>query len=264
MSRTGDLRAPRTSIAHADLRAQIAAGAQGQHPLLAFADPDFLADPSLRGVRAQIELMKPEITQQRWGIKHHVVVFGSARSEPGSWAYDQAQDLGAMVARWSKSAESDEHLYVATGGGGGIMEAANRGSHDEGWPSLGFLVTLPFESQVNEFVTPELGFRFHYFAMRKAHLVLRAAALVTFPGGYGTLDEAFEVLTLVNTRKLNPMPVLFVGEEFWRRLIDWDYLVDTGMVSPEALEILQIVPDAAAAWRVISDFYGLRVVAVDE
>ena len=144
------------------------------------------------------------------------------------------------------------------------MEAANRGSHDEGWPSLGFLVTLPFESQVNEFVTPELGFRFHYFAMRKAHLVLRAAALVTFPGGYGTLDEAFEVLTLVNTRKLNPMPVLFVGEEFWRRLIDWDYLVDTGMVSPEALEILQIVPDAAAAWQVISDFYGLRVVAVDE
>ena len=258
MSPTRKLHISRTSAARADLQAQISAGAAGQHPLLAFADPDFLSDPALRGIRAQIELMKPEIVQQRQGINHHVVVFGSARSQPGTWAYDQARELGALVAQWSTSADPDERLYVATGGGGGIMEAANRGSHDEGWPSLGFLITLPFESQVNDFVAPELAFRFHYFAMRKAHLVLRAAALVTFPGGYGTLDEAFEVLTLVNTHKLDPMPVLFVGEEFWRRLIDWDYLAETGMVSPDALKIAQIVPDAASAWRAICDFYGLE------
>jgi len=248
----------RTSHSRRDLHSQIAAGASGQKPLLAFADPDFLADPALRGIRAQIELMRPELAQQRMGVRHHVVIFGSARTQPGTRDYEQARELGARVARWSKSAGPDEQLHVATGGGPGIMEAANRGSHEEGWPSVGFLITLPFECEVNRYVAPELAFRFHYFAMRKAHLVLRAAALVNFPGGFGTLDEAFEVLTLVNTKKLDPMPIIFVGEEFWRRLIDWECLVETGMVSREALDLVQIVPDAASAWRIISDFYGLE------
>lgn len=258
MTRQRHLSEARTSGAREDLRAQIAAGSQGQHPLLSFADPEFLADPALRGIRAQIELMRPELVQQRAGIKHHVVVFGSAQTQPGTHEYEQARELGATVARWSKSVESEDRLYIATGGGPGIMEAANRGSYDEDWPTLGFLITLPFESQINEFVTPEFGFRFHYFAMRKAHLVLRAAALVSFPGGFGTLDEAFEVLTLINTNKLDPMPVIFVGEEFWSRLIDWDYLVETGKLSPEGRQILQIMPDAQSAWRAISDFYGLE------
>lgn len=249
---------PRTSGAHEDLRAQIAAGSQGQHPLLSFADPEFLADPALRGIRAQIELMRPELVQQRAGIQHHVVVFGSAQTQPGEHDYEQARELAARVARWSKEAQSEDRLYIATGGGAGIMEAANRGSHDEGWPSLGFLITLPFESEINDFVTPDLAFRFQYFALRKAHLVLRAAALVAFPGGFGTLDEAFEVLTLVNTKKLDPLPVIFVGEEFWTRLIDWDYLVESGKLSPEGRQILQILPDAESAWQAISDFYGLE------
>lgn len=248
----------RTTSARADLRAQISAGASGQYPILAFADPDFLADPALRGIRAQIELLRPELAQQAMGIRHHVVVFGSARTAPGSHDYEQARRLGALVARWSRSAGQEERLHIATGGGPGIMEAANRGSHEEDWPSVGFLVTLPFESEINRYVTPELAFRFHYFAMRKSHLVLRAAALVAFPGGYGTLDEAFEVLTMVNTSKLDPMPVIFVGEQFWRRLIDWEYLVESGMISREGLDLVQIVPDADAAWQIICDFYGLE------
>ena len=202
--------------------------------------------------------MRPEIIQQSLGVQHHVVVFGSARTEPGTYYYEQARELGALVARWSASAEPDERLYVATGGGPGIMEAANRGSYDEGWPSVGLLITLPFESHINDYVTPELAFRFHYFAMRKAHLVLRAAALVTFPGGFGTLDEAFEVLTLLNTKKLDPMPAIFVGEDFWNRLIDWEFLEESGMVSREGLDLVQIVPDAESAWQFISDYYGLR------
>ncbi|MBM3687881.1 MAG: LOG family protein [Actinobacteria bacterium] len=257
MSPQGRLSDSRTSVAHEDLRSQIAAGAQGNPPLLSFADPEFMADPAMRGIRAQIELMRPELVQQRAGVKHHVVVFGSARTQPGHHEYEQARQLGARVARWSKSAESEERLYIATGGGPGIMEAANRGSYEEGWPSLGFGITGPMED-LNEYVDPELAFRFHYFALRKAHLVVRAAALVSFPGGFGTLDEAFEVLNLVNTQKLNPLPIIFVGEEFWSRLIDWDYLVETGKLSPEGRQILTIVPDAESAWQIISDFYGLE------
>ncbi|MFM7145921.1 MAG: TIGR00730 family Rossman fold protein [Actinomycetales bacterium] len=249
---------PRTSLARANLKAQIATGAAGRQPLLAFADPEFMSDPALRGIRTQIELMRPELVQQALGVKHHVVVFGSARTQPGTADYQQARELGALVARWSRCTADEERLHIATGGGPGIMEAANRGSHDEGWPSAGFLITLPFETEINPYVTTELAFRFHYFAMRKAHLVLRAAALVTFPGGFGTLDEAFEVLTLINTGKIDPMLAIFVGEEFWNRLIDWEYLVESGMISREALDLVQIVPDAQSAWRLISDFYGLE------
>ena len=258
MGFTRHLREPRTSQARADLHAQISAGAAGQAPILAFADPDFLSDPALRGIRAQIELMKPELVQQALGIKHHVVVFGSARTLPGTEDYEQARALGALVARWSRTTNDEDRLHIATGGGPGIMEAANRGSHEEGWPTIGLLITLPFESQINAYVTPELAFRFHYFAMRKAHLVLRAAALVTFPGGFGTLDEAFEILTLINTGKIDPMPAIFVGEDFWRRLIDWEYLVESGMVSREGLDLVQIVDDAESAWRIIREFYGLE------
>lgn len=252
------LQDPRTSYARADLHAQISAGASGKQPVLAFADPDFMADPALRGIRAQIELLRPELVQQELGINHHVVVFGSARTLPGTHDYEQARALGAMVARWSKSTADADRLHVATGGGPGIMEAANRGSHQEGWPSVGLLITLPFESGINEYVDPKLAFRFHYFAMRKTHLILRAAALVTFPGGFGTLDEAFEILTLINTGKIDPMPALFVGEEFWTRLIDWDYLLESGMVSREGLDLVQIVPDAESAWQVICEYYGLE------
>lgn len=248
---------PRTTGARADLRAQIVSGENGDHPLLAFADPDFMADPALRGIRAQIELLRPELVQNRLGVEHHVVVFGSARTQPDHEDYRQARELGTRVARWSAAAQPQERLYVATGGGFGIMEAANRGSHDEGWPTAGFLITLPFEAGPNAYVSPELSFRFHYFAMRKAHLVLRAAALVAFPGGFGTFDEVFEVLALVSTGKLDPLPVVLVGETFWRRVVDWDMLVETGMVSPERLDLLQIVPDASSAWQIISDFYGL-------
>ncbi len=226
---------------------------------MAFTDTDFLLREELRPVRLQLELLKPELIQQEQGVESTVVVFGSARFKAPDVAakmleeavasgeaaairsaermvrnaqwYEEARRFGELVTR-----EPDalgEPVIVATGGGPGIMEAGNRGAFDAGGRSMGMSIFLPFEEAPNPYITPELCFQFHYFAIRKMHFLMRAVALVSFPGGLGTLDELFEVLTLTQTRKIRRRPIVLVGRDFWERLIDFDVLVEHGVISPE-------------------------------
>ncbi|SHK59818.1 hypothetical protein SAMN05216369_2387 [Marinobacter antarcticus] len=223
-------------------------------------DVSFLNQDDTRGVRLQIDYLKPELLLQKHGIEHTIVVFGSTRlhqpeaarrkvraleealaADPGnqevqrhlsvarsieskSRYYEEARELGKLVAQCGKGPE-DPRVTLVTGGGPGIMEAANRGAFDMGAKSVGLNITLPHEQFPNPYITPDLCFRFHYFAMRKLHFLKRAKALVAFPGGYGTLDELFETLTLVQTRTIAPLPVVLVGESFWRKAVDVDFLV---------------------------------------
>ena len=280
-----------TSSPLADAWAELQAHADRGEPLepaayrLAFADPEFLLRRETRGIRFQLELLKPELGLTEAGIHHTVVVYGGARfvspevaaerlaaaqasgdeaalrlaerSMRTSRYYEQAREFGRLVATYSLTQPQKEKLFICTGGGPGVMEAANRGAHDVGVPSVGLNITLPHEQSGNRYVTPELSFKFHYFALRKMHFLMRAKALVTFPGGFGTLDELFEVLTLVQTRKAKPLPIVLVGQDYWGRLLHLDALVDEGAISPQDLQLFHVVDTPEAAWDVVRAFYGM-------
>jgi hypothetical protein len=252
---------------------------------LAFTDPEFMLRRETRGLRIQLEMLKPDLDQAEQGIRHTVVVFGSARfaspedaakqmaeavqsgdaaaltqaqrQQRNAQYYEQARQFARLVAAYSAHQPAHERLYICTGGGPGIMEAANRGAHEVGMPTVGLNITLPHEQQANPYVTPALSFKFHYFALRKMHFMMRAKALVVFPGGFGTLDELFEVITLVQTRKSKPVPIVLCGSNYWKRLLNTDVLLEEGVISPEDLTLLQYVDTPAAAWDFIRAFYAL-------
>ena len=170
--------------------------------------------------------------------------------------YEKARTFGKLVAQYSADKDPEDMLFICTGGGPGIMEATNRGAHEAGGISVGLSIALPMEEEPNNYVTPALSFRFHYFALRKMHFMMRAKAMVAFPGGFGTLDELFEVLTLVQTGKSRMRPILLFGREFWTRLIDFDLLIDTAMISPEDVHLFHFVETAEEAWALLAAEYG--------
>ncbi len=251
---------------------------------LAYQDKEFILRDELRPVRLQLELLKPELILQENHIESTVVIYGSSRIPKPETAksklvsaeaeyrknknddalkqkvniarralanskyYEEARKLGGLIS----SNTGKDMLVVVTGGGPGIMEAANRGAHEAGIPSIGMNIVLPFEQAPNPYITPELTFQFHYFAVRKMHLLMRAKALVAFPGGYGTLDELFETLTLVQTQKVNAIPILLFGRGFWERVINFNALVEEGTISPKDLDLFQFVETAEDAWEIIS------------
>lgn len=252
---------------------------------LAFADPEFLFRRETRGIRFQLEMLKPDLDQAEQGIDNTIVVFGSARCVPPEEAerllseaeasgdetalrharlavrkaqcYEKARAFARLVAAYSECQRPSDRLYICTGGGPGVMEAANRGAHETGALNVGLNITLPHEQSGNRYITPSLSFKFHYFAMRKMHFLMRAKALVAFPGGFGTLDELFEVLTLVQTSKTQPMPIILMGSDFWSRLINFELLVEEGMISPKDLDLFHLVDEPAEAWELIRAFYKL-------
>jgi uncharacterized protein (TIGR00730 family) len=234
-------------------------------------DPDFLLDDSQRGTRLMLEYAKAELRLRQWGVRSTIVVFGSARvagperlaldtsvgtalrAHHTRW-YGEARRFATIASRAGGAMRTAQGLLdnvIATGGGPGIMEAANRGAHDAGAPSIGLNITLPREQQPNGWSTPELTFRFHYFAMRKLHFAMRARALVVFPGGFGTLDELFEVLTLCQTRKMPPIPIVLFDRDFWSRIVDFDALTDAGMIEPRDLALFEFAEDADEIWRLL-------------
>ncbi len=236
---------------------------------LAFTDTDFLVREDLRPVRLQLELLKPELILNERGIKSTVVLFGGARiPEPSKKAeartdtlaelsqyYDEARVFARMMTERSMAAYGREFV-VATGGGPGVMEAGNRGAADAGGASIGLNIVLPHEQAPNEYVTPGLCFNFHYFAIRKMHFLMRARAICVFPGGFGTLDETFEALTLIQTDRMKRMPFLLFGEEFWRKIINWEALADAGTISDEDLDLFQFVETAAEAIEIIDNWHS--------
>jgi uncharacterized protein (TIGR00730 family) len=221
---------------------------------LAFEDVDFLHRDELRPVRLQLELLKPELLQQEQGIVSTIVVFGSARVVEGDTYYDMARLFSRLVSEHCQ-ARGIRKFVITTGGGPGIMEAANRGADDVGAKSIGLNIQIPLEQVPNPYITPDLCFSFHYFALRKMHFLLRAKALVIFPGGFGTLDELFDALTLIQTGKMEAMPIIMVGKDYWRRVLDFDFLVEHGKISAEDLEIVVYVDSAEDAWQAIRDAY---------
>ena len=257
---------------------------------LAFDDAGFMLRDELRPVRLQLEIMKPELILQDLGIQSTIVIFGGTRipdpqtaekrlqeeelqarqATPDDTAslrvscarnilnkshyYEEARKLSRLITEHCRH-NDDCELVVTTGGGPGIMEAANRGAHEAGGKSIGLNIVLPHEQAPNRFITPELCFQFHYFAMRKMHFLMRARALVAFPGGYGTLDELFETLTLIQTKKIKPLPVILFGEEFWCRVIDFDFLVTEGVIAPDDKKLFRYVEKASEAWAIIRDYY---------
>ena len=234
---------------------------------LAFADEDFLCRDELRPVRLQLELLKPQMLLDEKGIESTIVLFGGARiPEPAqkdtartqtladlSRFYDEAREFARLMTL--KSMESGGHKnVVVTGGGPGVMEAGNRGAIDAGGASIGLNIVLPFEQAPNEYVTPELCFNFHYFAIRKMHFLMRARAICVFPGGYGTLDELFESLTLIQTGRMNRVPFLLFGKEFWQKIVNWEALADAGTISAEDLDLFRFVETADEAMHLIENW----------
>jgi len=223
---------------------------------LAATDQDFILGDSMRGVRFLLEYAKAEEVLRNWGIRSTVVVFGSARvavdgnARARRW-YDQARQFGRIVSeRGGAMTPADGVLdnVVATGGGPGIMEAANRGAFEAGAPTIGFNIQLPHEQVPNPYTTPELTFQFHFFAMRKMHLAMRAAALVVFPGGFGTFDELFEMMTLLQTGKAPALPVVCFDRSYWTRVINFSALLEDGMISAADLELFKFADNAEEAW----------------
>ena len=227
---------------------------------LAFTDDDFMCRQELRPVRLQLELLKPEMELDAHGVKSTIVLFGGARiPAPAhkdkartktladlSHFYDEAREFARLVTMKSMGTYGKEFV-VATGGGPGVMEAGNRGAEEAGGRSIGLGIVLPHESAPNEYVTPELCFNFHYFAIRKMHFLMRAEAIAVFPGGFGTLDELFESLTLIQTGRMKQIPILLFGREFWERIIDWKALEDAGTISPDDLKLFRFVDTAEEA-----------------
>ena len=231
---------------------------------LAFSDRDFLCREDLRPVRLQLELLKPELLLNEAGVESTVVLFGGARiPEPAkkdqartrtladlSAYYEEARLFSQIMTK--KAVQSGNRDYVVvTGGGPGVMEAGNRGAQEAGGVSVGLNIVLPHEQAPNEYVTPELCFNFHYFAIRKMHFLMRARAICVFPGGFGTLDELFEALTLIQTGRMEPVPFLLFGRAFWDKIIDWAALADAGTISDEDLNLFQFVETAAEAAAIV-------------
>ena len=261
---------------------------EGDSYRLAYEDADFLASEDLRSIRFELELLKPERELRKQEISSTIVVFGSARVISRAEAQTELAELEAqeqggpqkthahaaarrrlVQARYYEEArrfaqlvssrfqqEQRRDFVIVTGGGPGIMEAANRGAFEAGARSIGLNITLPFEQEPNPFISPELAFRFHYFAARKMHFLMRARALVAFPGGYGTFDELFEVLTLIQTGKMAHIPIVLVGSEFWHRVIDFAYLVDEGFISPQDAHLFTRVDTAEEIIEILEDFYA--------
>jgi len=235
---------------------------------LAFADDDFLCREELRPVRLQLELLKPQMLLDEHGIESTIVMFGGARiPEPAqkdkartqtladlSSFYDEAREFARLMTERSMKSDGREDVIV-TGGGPGVMEAGNRGAIDAGGASIGLNIVLPHEQAPNEYVTPDLCFNFHYFAIRKMHFLMRARAICVFPGGFGTLDELFEALTLIQTGRMERVPFLLFGRAFWEKIINWDALSDAGTISAEDLDLFKFVETAAEAIEVI-DTWG--------
>jgi len=247
---------------------------------LAFQDNDFLLREDLRPVRFQLELLKPELLLDEADIGSTLVFYGSARiPEPAkadlliaaatndeqlliakslkakSKYYDVARELGRLASQADRDEEGKRHFVVCSGGGTSVMEAANRGACDVGEESIGLNIVLPHEQLPNSFVTPSLSFQFHYFALRKMHFLLRARAVAVFPGGFGTFDEMFELLTLIQTGKVRPMPVLLFGREFWEKVIDFQGLADEGVISRHDLDLISWCETAEEAWACVHSHY---------
>jgi uncharacterized protein (TIGR00730 family) len=224
---------------------------------LAALDRDFLLGDSMRGVRFLLEFSKADEALRRWGVRSTIVVFGSARVRedgPGSQArwYAEARRFGRLASERGGALKNHAPVrdnVIATGGGPGIMEAANRGAADCGAPSIGFNITLPHEQRPNAWSTPELTFQFHYFGMRKMHLAMRANALVVFPGGFGTFDELFELLTLRQTDKSPRIPIVLVDREYWSQVVNFAKLVEHGMINRTDLDLFCYAEDAEGIWR---------------
>lgn len=259
---------------------------------IAFEDHDFLMQHDLRAVRLQLELLKTEMILRRRDIRFTIVVFGGTRIVEAKVAaarvaactaelaahpddptlrrrlavaervaakaryYDEARRFARLVSESRQRAETD--YVIVTGGGPGVMEAANRGAHDVGAPSIGLNITLPMEQKPNSFIEPELCFQFHYFATRKMHFLLRAQALLAFPGGYGTLDELFEALTLMQTGKTRVMPVILFGREFWDRIVNLQALADEGVIADADLQLVHYAETAEEAWKIVREFHAAR------
>jgi uncharacterized protein (TIGR00730 family) len=242
---------------------------------LAFSDEDFMTSEDTRGIRFQLEYLKTEFRLREAGINSTVVLFGGARiPEPGkpAWAaknetqkrnleaasryYEEARRFAQLASLTSRSLAFKEYVVV-TGGGPGVMEAGNRGAADVGAPSIGLNIVLPHEQAPNLYVTPELSFNFHYFATRKIHFLLRARAVAVFPGGFGTMDEFFETLTLIQTGRMEKVPVLLFGAEFWGKVINLEALAEAGTIAPTDPDLFHVVDDAEAGWDVVRKFYDL-------
>ena len=274
---------PKASDEDPDAPRRIQAILDSPSYLQADLDVSFLNLDETRGVRLQIDYLKPEMLLEQHGIQHTIVVFGSTRiTEPDaaqrrveglqaeldadpsdvelqrrlavarrilakSHYYDVARDFGRLVSKAGTGLDG-ARLVVMTGGGPGMMEAANRGAFDVNAKSIGLNINLPHEQYPNPYITPELCFRFHYFALRKLHFLLRTRALVAFPGGYGTFDELFETLTLIQTRKIKPVPIVLVGEEYWRQAFNVDFLVAEGVIDAEDRELFWFAENAQEIW----------------
>jgi uncharacterized protein (TIGR00730 family) len=232
---------------------------------LAALDQEFLLGDTMRGVRFLLEYAKAEEALRAWSVRSTIVVFGSARvredgpGEQRRW-YREARAFGKLASERGgaiRGTDKARDNVIATGGGPGVMEAANRGAADAGAPSVGLNITLPHEQEPNAFSTPDLTFRFHYFAMRKMHLAMRANALVVFPGGFGTFDELFEILTLRQTDKAPPIPIVLFDEAYWRAVVGFDALIDHGMIAPEDMHLMRFAEDAEGVWARLLEC-GLR------
>lgn len=257
---------------------------QTQHPAyrLAFRDTDFLLREELRPVRFQLELLKPEMLLDEAGVGSTLVMYGSARIPAPDNAdalveaasedylpiaqslaakakyYEEAYNLARMVSEKSIIEEGKRQFVICSGGGPSIMEAANRGASDAGAESIGLNIVLPHEQAPNSYVTPYLSFQFHYFALRKMHFLLRARAVAVFPGGFGTFDEFFELLTLIQTGKMKPIPILLFGKDFWNRVVNFEAIADEGTISRKDLELFRECETAEEAWCHIAEFYDLE------
>ncbi len=253
---------------------------------LAYHDFDFMIRDELRPVRLQLELLKPELAFAEHGIESTIVIFGSARTPSAesaqnqlnlaqqniaenptdenqhalkraeremqkSYYYGQARQLGALITQ--HNLKDNQSVFVITGGGGGIMEAANRGASEAGGKSIGLNIVLPHEQMPNSYITPDLCFQFHYFPIRKMHFMMRAKALIAFPGGFGTLDELFEALTLIQSKKMHRIPIILFGQGYWNRIINFDALIEDGAISPADLDLIQYAETAEQAWALIKN-----------
>ena len=249
----------------------------------AFDDETFLARRETIGIRFELELLKPEILLNEHGIDHTITVFGSTRFVSREKAlemeknaqtvaekaaankallhshyYESAREFGTTVAHYNASQdESCNKLHICTGGGPGIMEAANRGAFEAGDQTIGFNISLPREQHPNPYISPGLSFRFHYFALRKMHFMLRARAIVVFPGGFGSFDEFFEVLTLMQTKKVRPFPIILVGKEFWTGMVKFEQMIEFGVIDEIDMQVIHFAETAQEAWSIIRNHYHL-------
>ncbi|AWW49947.1 LOG family protein [Polynucleobacter paneuropaeus] len=249
----------------------------------AFADEAFLARKETMGIRFELELLKPDILLREHGIEHTITVFGSTRfishdqaekraaqaktseeqfeakrAVDNSHFYEEARKFGALVAQYNTSqSNSNNKLHICTGGGPGIMEAASRGAFENGDQTIGFNISLPREQKPNPYLTEGLSFRFHYFALRKMHFMLRARAIVAFPGGFGSFDELFEVLTLMQTHKVAQLPIILVGKTFWENSINFNLMTEYGVIERTDMKLIHFTETAEETWQIIQQWYQL-------